>query len=277
MRRLALFALAALAAPLATGCGSLITPKQEIQIGGGVHEELKKQYTLIDPSDPLGVWAKDFVKPLEGASRAFRNPAEIGGYKVAVIADDKLINAFAAPGGYTYIATGLILSAQSCAEIAGVMGHELAHVTQKHGVKALETAMAAQTLADMLLGEGTISSQAAQSVIGVLQSTKFSRDDETESDDVGLQISANAGYNPHGLAAFFEKLLKAGGDAGALQFLSSHPATKDRIARVRSEIGKRYGNKYAAADTHKGQCQGTKLQLDAVKQRIRGKQYKVSK
>lgn len=269
-RLLAFFALAAL-----TGCGALITPKQELQIGGGVHEELKKQYKLIDQGDPLGVWARDFVKPLENASKPFRNPSEIGGYKVAVIADDKLVNAFAAPGGYTYIATGLILQAESCAEIAGVMGHELAHVTQKHGVKALETAMAAQTLADMLLGQGTISSQAAQSVIGVLQNTKFSRDDETESDDVGLQISAKAGYNPHGLAAFFQKLLKAGGDAGALQFLSSHPATDERIKRVRSQIGKRYGAKYKVADTHKGKCQGTKLQLDAVKDRIRKKQYKV--
>lgn len=273
IRLLALLALAT----FATGCGSLITPKKELQIGAGVHAELKKQYTLVDPSDPLGVWAKDFVKPLQGASRSFRNPDEIGGYKVAVIADDKLINAFAAPGGYTYIATGLILQAQSCAEIAGVMGHELAHVTQKHGVKALETAMAAQTLADMLLGEGSISSQAAQTVISVLQSTKFSRDDETESDDVGLQISAKAGYNPYGLAAFFEKLLKAGGDAGALQFLSSHPATDERIARVRSEIKRRYGSKYSATKVHTGDCKGTQLQLAAVKDRIRKKQYKADK
>ena len=259
---------------LATGCGRLITPKQELNIGVGVHEELKKQYRLVDPSDPLAIWAVDFVKPMESASREFRDPAEIGGYKVSVIADDKLVNAFAAPGGYTYIATGLILQAQSCAEIAGVMGHELAHVTQKHGVKSLETAMAAQTLSDMLLGQGTISSQAAQAVISALQSTKFSRDDESESDEVGLQISAKAGYNPYGLAEFFRKLLGAGG-GGMPQFLSSHPATGERIASVKAQIQKRYGQKYSLADVHKGTCK-TKLQLDAVKARITSKQYKVA-
>ena len=59
-----LLALVALAA-FATGCGTFITPKQEMQIGSGVHKELQKQYRLVDPSDPLSVWAKDFVKPLE--------------------------------------------------------------------------------------------------------------------------------------------------------------------------------------------------------------------
>lgn len=258
---------------LTTGCGALISPQQEIKIGSGVHEELKTQYTLVAPNDPLALWAKEFVQPMEAASREFRDPAEIGGYKVAVIADDNLVNAFAAPGGYTYIATGLILQAQSCAEIAGVMGHELAHVTQKHGVKSLETAMAAQTLSEMLLGEGSISSQAAQAVISVLQSTKFSRDDESESDEVGLQISAKSGYNPYGLAEFFRKLLGSGG--GMPQFLSSHPATDERIASVKAQIKKRYGDRYSLADVHKGKCK-TKMQLDAVKARITGKQYKVA-
>ncbi|MGK0360331.1 MAG: putative Zn-dependent protease [Bradymonadia bacterium] len=258
---------------LTTGCGALISPQQELKIGSGVHEELKKQYTLVDPSDPLAQWAKEFVKPMEAASAEFRNPSEIGGYKVAVIADDTLVNAFAAPGGYTYIATGLILQAQSCAEIAGVMGHELAHVTQKHGVKSLETAMATQAIAEMLLGEGSISSQAAQSVLRVLQSTKFSRDDESESDEVGLQISAKSGYNPYGLAEFFRKLLGSGG-AGVLQFLSSHPATDGRIASVKSQIKARYGARYSLADVHNGPCK-TKMKLDAVKARINAKKYKV--
>lgn len=270
------FAFLALVALFATGCGSLIGAQQEIQIGQGVHQELQKQYTLVDPNDPLAVWAKDLVAPLEQASKPFRDPSEIGGYKVAVIADDKLINAFAAPGGYTYIATGLILQSTSCAEIAGVMGHELAHVTQKHGVKALETAMAAQTLADMLLGQGTISSQAAQTIIGILQKTKFSRDNESESDEVGLQISATAGYNPYGLAEFFKKLLSHG-DGGVPEFLSSHPATDERIKQVSAQIKKRYGSRYDPKQANSGQCQGTKLQLDAIKDRIRGKQYSVAR
>ncbi|MEZ4464050.1 MAG: M48 family metalloprotease [bacterium] len=268
-------ALLGLVAALASGCGALISPAKEVEIGRGVDGELRKQYQLVDADDPVAVFARDFVAPLQAGSAKFRNPSEIGGFKVSVIADDKLVNAFAAPGGFTYISTGLLLSAESCAEIAGVMGHELAHVTQKHGVKAIEQAMAAQQLADMILGQGTLSGQAALTILNILQSTKFSRDDEAEADGVGLQIAAGAAYNPYGLAAFFQKLLKLEG-AGMPEILSSHPATDSRIRAVKTEIQKRYGTRYKEAEVKTQPCQKTKIQLGDVKQRIRDKRLKLA-
>ena len=113
-----------------------------------------KEYKLIKPSHSLGKWATEFLRPLTKASNRFRSVNSVGGYRVYIIADDELINAFAAPGGYTYISSGLILAADNCAEIAGVMGHELAHVTERHSVKKLESAMAVQTASGVLLGEG---------------------------------------------------------------------------------------------------------------------------
>ncbi len=270
--RHALFVL--VTAWLTTGCGGLlISAQQERELGAGVHTEIKKEYKLLDASDPLTRWAQQVVKPLSAASAKFRNPAELGGYKVAVIYDDKLVNAFAAPGGYTYLSTGLILQAKTCTEIAGVMGHELAHVTQKHGVQAMEQQVAAGTLAQWFLGEG-VAGEAVMAAFAMVQNTKFSRDHEAESDEVGVQIAYAAGYNPYGLVSFFETLLKQHGSGGP-EFLSSHPATDRRIADTTAEIKRRYGG-LSRNDAARNRCQQTDLSLAEVQGRIRGKQLKVA-
>ncbi len=225
---------------LGTGCGgALISNQQEKQIGAGVDEQIEKEYTVLSANDPVAKWAVAFVEPFSQASTSFRDPADFDGYKVEVIADDQLINAFAAPGGYVYISTGLIKAADDCAEIAGVMGHELAHVTQRHSARQIEKAYAAQIVSDFFLEDG-LTKTAAETLFGFLQATKFSRDHEREADEVGLQISKRAGYDPDGLARFFQKLLAQG--SSPPEFLSSHPATADRIKDVRASIKSRYGN-----------------------------------
>lgn len=262
---LAIFALCA------QGCGgALISNKQERSLGKGVHGELRKEHRLVHSSDPVAKWAREFVKPLEKASKRFRDPREIRGYKVAVIADDKLVNAFAAPGGYTYLSTGLILAAKDCAEIAGVMSHELAHVTQRHGAKAVERAIAAQTMIGVFLGD-TVTAGAAAMAFGLLQGTRFSQEQETESDSVGLRIAKGAGYDPYGLADFFRKLLKKEKGIRAPQFLSSHPATRGRIRAVEREIKRRYGKSVKRGQKRK--CR-TKMKLADLKRRIRSGKMK---
>jgi predicted Zn-dependent protease len=265
-----------LAALVATGCGGLINNTKEVEIGRGVDLEIEKQYRIVEAADPLSEWARDLVGGLATASTPFRDPQEFEGYKVEVIADDALVNAFAAPGGYTYLSTGLILQADTCAEITGVLGHELGHVTERHGVRSLETAMAGEELARMVLGEG-LAADAASTIWAFLNSTQFSQEHESEADDVGLQIAHDAGYNPFGLVDFFQKILameKAAGGAGP-QFLSSHPATGDRIASVRRQIEDKYGDAVVAGKTQSYACRGTKLSLEAVQKRIRDTQYVV--
>jgi len=260
----------------ASGCGGLINNTKEVEIGRGVDLEIEKQYRIVEAADPLSEWARDLVGGLATASTPFRDPQEFEGYKVEVIADDALVNAFAAPGGYTYISTGLILQADTCAEITGVLGHELGHVTERHGVRSLETAMAGEELARMILGEG-LAADAASTIWAFLNSTQFSQEHESEADDVGLQIAHDAGYNPFGLVDFFKKILameKAAGGAGP-QFLSSHPATGERIAAVQRQIEQRYGEAVVAGKTQSYACRGTKLTLDAVQARIREKQHVV--
>ncbi len=269
--------LATLALFTTTGCaaGMLITPAQEVQIGQGVDKQIEGEYRMVDKSDPLHGWANKLVQRIANASNRFRSSKEFGGYKVEVIADDKLVNAFAAPGGYVYLTTGLIASANSCAEIAGVIGHELAHVTQRHSVSQIERAFAAETLAGFFLSEG-LAQDAALTMFSFLQSTTFSREHEAEADAVGLQIAHDADYNPFGLADFFRVLLaqeKGGGRVPT--FLSSHPATRERVRDVEAAIKRRYGDEVVKGKTPNYDCVGTEWKLDDAQQHIKSGNVKV--
>ena len=246
--------------------GFLVSDAKEVEMGAGVDQQLRAEYYLAAPEDAASQWLVDFIAPLAEASAEFRDPADIGGYKVAVIVDDTLINAFAAPGGYTYISTGLILQSATCAEIAGVMGHELAHVTERHSVKSIEEAYGLQVVSEFFLGDN-LASDAAQQIYGFLANTQFSQAHESESDAVGLQISHNAGYNPYGLVDFFAKLLAISGEAPP-KFLSSHPATTERIASVTRDIENRYGDSVNPGSTQTYDCIGTDLTLAQLKAHV---------
>lgn len=265
---LALTACFALTVGCADGLGGfLISNAQEVELGVGVDQQLRYEYAIATPEDPAAIWASQLVGSLVPASVAFRDPAEIGGYKVAVIVDDELVNAFAAPGGFTYISTGLILQAQDCAEITGVLGHELGHVTERHSVKQLEATYAVGIISEWFLGEG-LATDVAQTVYGFLSSTQFSQEHEAEADSVGLQIAFIAGYNPYGLTDFFLKLIALSNGAEVPTFLSSHPATQDRVDDTTAEIEKRYGDNVNPGTTQTYGCLGTTLSLDQIKAHI---------
>jgi len=247
--------------------GFLVSDAKEVEMGAGVDQQLRLEYRLAAVNDPATTWLVQFIQPLAQASAQFREPADIGGYKVAIIVDDELVNAFAAPGGYTYVSTGLILQAASCGEIAGVMGHELAHVTERHGVKSIEEAYGIQVVSQFFLGEG-LASDAAQTIYQFLQNTQFSQEHEAEADAFGLRISHDAGYNPYGLVDFFAKLLALQGANETPKFLSSHPATADRINSVSAAIEKRYGDQVNPGTTQTYDCVGTTMNLAQLKAHI---------
>ena len=267
--RLSLLLIFVLAVLIACGDGLggwLVSPAQEVEIGVGVDEQIESEYIIVDDSDPVAEWARQLVNPLVTAADQHRDSSEFGGYKVKVIYDNELINAFAAPGGYTYISTGLIMAANTCAEPAGVMSHELSHVVHKHSVKSIEEAYAVQIATEWFLGDG-ISSSAIQTVYGFMMNTQWSQDHENEADTLGVEIAYSAGYNPYGLTDFFEVLNEMSGGVGVPQFLSSHPPTDERIANTEALIQKNHPDvvrgSYPTYD-----CIGTTLTLSEVQQRI---------
>lgn len=150
--------------------------------------------------------------------------------------DRREVNAFALPGGYVYVTSGLIRSARSEDEIAGALAHEITHVTLRHGTNQASKAMLAQLPLQMLgglTGRG-VSGALAQLGIGFgLNSLflKYGRSAETQADVGAVQLMSRAGYNPHGLATFLSTLKDSGGE-----FFSDHPNPSNRVGRVEQEI-----------------------------------------
>jgi len=216
----------------------LIPTEQENQLGLQVKQELEQKQGIEYIEDgPVN----DYVQRV--ASRilehATKDRPDVK-WTVKVINDPKQVNAFATPGGYLYVFSGLILAAEDTAELAGVLGHEAGHVVARHSARQMVNAVGLQTLASVALGEdpGTLS-QLAASLAGQGALLAHSRGDEIESDELGARYSAAAGYDPHGIASFFGKLMKGEGkQPGWTRFLSTHPPSAERIERVNAYIAK---------------------------------------
>jgi predicted Zn-dependent protease len=152
------------------------------------------------------------------------------------ILDSPVINAFALPGGYVYVTRGILAHMNNESELAVVLGHEIGHVTARHGAQQQSRA----TLAGLGLGVGSIFSDEvarfgglAQSALGILF-LKYGRDDEHESDQLGVQYSLAAGFDPERGAKFFEVLDRQSQESGQSLpgWLSTHPAPADRVERT---------------------------------------------
>ncbi len=149
------------------------------------------------------------------------------------VAEDPAINAFAVPGGYVVVNTGLIQAANSAEEVAGVLAHEVQHVERRHTLKNLVHSLglrAALALAMGEIGSGMLGDTAAR-----LSELKFSRDLESESDRLGLLALKQAGIAPQGMVSFFDKLRKQDG-AAPPALLSTHPASAERMQALQAMI-----------------------------------------
>lgn len=220
----------------ASACG--VSTQQEMQIGAQQSAQINQQIPLVD--DPVIV---GYVNQLGRQLAATTSRAELD-WRFFVVNTD-VLNAFALPGGYVYVNRGILANASNMSELAGVMAHEVSHVTLRHSVEQMEqmnTANIGVTLACTLTN--ICQSQAAQAAINVggsLVFAKFSRTDEKEADDTGFQLLVRSGINPTGMLTFFEKMLQeeqASGGGSASPWFSSHPGTQDRIADIQSMLGK---------------------------------------
>jgi predicted Zn-dependent protease len=218
----------------------LIPPEQEKQLGLQVKEQLEKEQHVqyIDDSAVTG-YVNDVAGKILAQAKKDRPEVE---WSVKVINDPKTVNAFATPGGYLYVYSGLLLAADDTAEVAGVLGHESGHVVARHSARQMVNAFGLETLASLALGQNPgAASKLAAGLAGQTALLAYSRGDETEADEYGARYASAAGYDPHGIATFFEKLEKGGAQTpGWAAFLSTHPATPDRIKKVNAYIEKNH-------------------------------------
>lgn len=213
-----------------------MSQKQEIQVGAQAAAQVEKKLEIIyEPK------VHEYINKL-GNTLVKKSKRRDIRYTFKV-ANDKAINAFALPGGFIYINRGLIEAADSEHELVGVLAHEIAHVTQRHGVNQVARAKKAQigfAAAGILAGlagmGGPGLNQALNGAYLVTQGTfsKFSRDAEREADREGAVMMAKAGWNPKGMITFFQKLAKQGNNS--VNFFSTHPSPKERYNNIASMI-----------------------------------------
>lgn len=208
---------------------------KEVDLGRQIAADVDRQGKFVE--DPV---ITEYVNRI-GQNLVLHSDAKIP-FTIKVLDSDD-VNAFALPGGFLYVNKGAILTADSEAELAAVMAHEIAHVTCRHGVEQASKGKLVQYATIPLIfvtgGLGYIAYQAAQ--IGVpLAFLKFSRDVETEADKYGSQYLWSAGYDPNDFISFFEKLeKKEKHKPGTLSKLfGSHPPTPDRIVKVKALLAR---------------------------------------
>ena len=157
-----------------------------------------------------------------------------------IVLDTDGVNAFAAPGGLVHITKGALGLIKSEAELAGVLGHEIAHITKKHTVNAIKKSKATKIGTDEV-GSRTnyLATVVADLVYDNIVENKWDRGDEDDADQEGVRLASKAGYNPAGLTAFLQKLMERNKDYKGSKpngMFSTHPDTRDRIAKITRQI-----------------------------------------
>ncbi len=214
----------------------LISPRQQVQLGQQLDSSVRanpSEYPLLDSAKNPQAY-----QHLYGIFDKIVNSGKVRHtefpWQIKIIADDSTLNAFAAPGGYTYVYTGLIKYLDKEDDLAGVLGHEIAHADLEHSARSLERSSAADLVLDFLLGDNSLAGQVA----GQLTGLKFSRDFETQADLQSVEYLAETNYNCAGAASFFKKLDERGDGANLPEFFSTHPKSADRFAKIDAEATK---------------------------------------
>ncbi|HEY5648784.1 MAG TPA: M48 family metallopeptidase, partial [Nitrospiria bacterium] len=157
-------------------------------------------------------------------------------FRVYVV-DDPMFNALAAPGGHIIIFRSLLEESANAEELAGVLAHEIQHVLKRHSTKAMLEQASTAVLVSAVAGDPSGAVALAVEGAVTLGRLNHSRESEAEADEEGLKILLEAGINPEGMIAFFEKVRDMGGEIPeVLKFLSTHPDTSDRIRDLRSAV-----------------------------------------
>ena len=223
----------------AAGCGSgglggagSISLDQEWQLGQQMAAQVERSIQLVRDPQALA-YVRMVGERIHAVTPLANRPFDFE------IVNDPSVNAFSVPGGHVYINSGLIAQADKVDELAAVLAHEISHNVARHVVKQIEQQQEISAIGSILLGQNpnALSQIVAQVVAGGVMA-RFSRADEKQADDMGLDFMTRAGYDPHGMLEFFQKLLAMdqGGNTSVARFFQDHPGTQDRINDISSRI-----------------------------------------
>ena len=217
---------------------SLVSVQQEIEIGRQAHLQVRKETTELRDAETLG-YVRGVGQKLIPHAGGPKYPYSFS------VADYREINAFALPGGPVWVHRGILHAATNESQLAGVMAHEIAHISQRHAADQLTKATVANwglgVLGAMLGNDGgAAAARIAGSLLASGMFLKFGRDDEREADRVGLRMLTRAGWDARGMVELFEMLRREQErDPSRVEtFFSTHPSPQDRIATLRQDVAK---------------------------------------
>lgn len=224
-----------------------MTIDQEKALGLQAAPEMaEKMGGYLDPrDDERAMTVNDVGQRIVERSDASRSPY-VGNFHFHLLSDSKTVNAFALPGGQVFITEALFGKLRNEAELAGVLGHEIGHVIERHSAQQMAKGQLGQMLT-VAVGvgasgqdDGGRKAQMASLLASQMFTLRNSRGDETEADEVGLKYMAEAGYDPQQMLEVMKILKEASGGGGQPEFLQTHPLPETRLEDIKEQIKKNY-------------------------------------
>ncbi|WP_299452959.1 M48 family metalloprotease [uncultured Microscilla sp.] len=205
---------------------------RDVRIGKQVRNEVVAKMRILDRTQYAQAYQhldKMANTILQSKEIRFRSEFE---WKLYIVHDDNTINAFVTPGGYIFVYTGLIRYLETEDQLAGVLGHEIAHAERRHSIKNLNKRIGTTIALTILLGNGS-TANLANTLLGLT----FSRSAEREADNYSVMYLADTHYQCNALSEFFDRMAKEGGNKKAA-WLSTHPASEDRVVNINKKAQK---------------------------------------
>lgn len=217
-----------------------LTPKQEIALGLQAAPEMIEQYGGLYPDQRYQYSVDQIGKRLLQTDAIADTEWQ---FDFHLLADPNTINAFALPGGQVFITAALYSRLETEGQLAGVLGHEIGHVIARHGAQRIAKAELTEGLTGaVVVASGDARSAQVARMVGQMVNMKYGREDELESDKLGVRFMVEAGYDPRAMIRVMEILRDAGGGGRQPEFFSTHPNPENRIARIEQAIDELYPN-----------------------------------
>jgi beta-barrel assembly-enhancing protease len=215
-----------------------LSPKEEIALGLNSAPEMARQHGGLYPDQRYQDLVTSVGERLVRSNPAINQTPYY--FQFHLLADPQTVNAFALPGGQIFITFGLLRLLDNEDEVAGVLGHEIGHVVGRHSNEQMAKAQLSQGLVNAVVMAGgseygMTAGQIAQ-FVSQLKNTAYGREDELESDQLGVRFMVRAGYDPNALIRVMEVLKKAAAGRAPPEFLSTHPDPDNRVQRIKEAI-----------------------------------------
>lgn len=217
-----------------------MTPSQEIAMGLQAVNQMAAQHGGLHQDPRLQEFLDSVCRKIINNSQASETQWQ---FECHLLADPNQVNAFALPGGQMFITYALFRQLETEGQLAGVMGHEIGHVVARHSAQRMAKSQLTQGIIQaVLMGSESGGVGQMAGMVGKMVNMKYGREDELESDDIGVRFMVDAGYDPHALKGVMKILQAASKGSSAPEFFSTHPNPKNRIEKINEAIERHFPN-----------------------------------